>query len=113
MQLQYAARASNTSIARSLPCFVAVVAGQAEGDDVTENIGFGQVADSVLEGETKMARVRLGPEATDVNVFGRIVPLSLSQYMNYNFTTPRTVPPSVEDTITMNTTDPAECKNTT
>ena len=111
MQLQYAARASNTSIARSLPCFVAVVAGQ--GDDVTENIGFGQVADSVLEGETKMARVRLGPEATDVNVFGRIVPLSLSQYMNYNFITSRTVPQSVEDTITMNTTDPAECKNTT
>ena len=38
---------------------------------MTETIGFGQVADSVLEGETKMARVRFGPQATNVNVSGR------------------------------------------
>ena len=80
---------------------------------MTETIGFGQVADSVLEGETKMARVRFGPQATNVNVSGRIIPLSLSQYMNYNFTTPRTVPQSVDDAIAMNTTDPAECKGHT
>lgn len=93
----------------SVSCiYIYIVAGQG---DVTENIGFGQEADSVREGEVnKNVRVRLGPAPVNMNVSGRIVPLTLSQYMNYNFSTPRTVPQSVQETVTMNTTDPAECQ---
>ena len=87
-----------------------VVAGSAQQNDVvTENIGFGQVSDTGKEGITDAVKILLEPKPTDVNVSGRIVPLSLSQYMDYNFTTPRTVPQSVQDAINA-IVDPAECK---
>ena len=44
-----------------------------------------------------------------MNVSGQVVPLTLSQFMDYTFTTPRTVPESVQMIID-DITDPAECK---
>ena len=87
-----------------------VVAGSAQQNDVvTENIEFGQVSDTGKEGIRDTVKILLEPKPTNVNVSVRIVPLSLSQYMDYNFTTPRTVPQSVQDAINA-IVDPAECK---
>ena len=79
---------------------------------MTENIGFGQPTDSAREGESEQVRIRLEPNAIITNVSGQIVPLSLSQYMDYTFTTPRAVPQSVQSAIDAITShgDPAECE---
>ena len=79
------------------------------GQDVTETIGFGQASDSPKEGEDGVIRIRLLPEPVTMNVSGQVVPLTLSQFMNYTFTTPRTVPESVQMIID-DITDPAESK---
>ena len=79
------------------------------GQDVTETIGFGQVSDSPKEGEPGVIRIRLEPGPVMMNVSGQVVPLTLAQFKNYTFTTPRTVPESVQMIIN-DITDPAECK---
>ena len=79
------------------------------GQDVIENIGFGQPTDSAKEGESEMVRIRLEPEGISETVTGQIIPLSLTQYKNYEFITHRTLPNSVIDAIDA-IEDPAECK---
>ena len=72
----------------------------AFSQNVVENLGFGKSAHSAEEGESdNIVRIRLEPNSISTDVFGHIVPLSLSQYMNYTFTTPRTVPESVQEEI--------------
>ena len=56
-----------------------------------------------------MIRIRLEPEPVTMNVSGQVVPLTLSQFLDYTFTTPRTVPESVQMIID-DITDPAERK---
>ena len=80
----------------------------AEGQ-VTETIGFGQFIDSAQEGESQIVRVRLEPTSISENITGRIVPLTVEQFENYTFTTPRTIPDSVQEAIDA-ITDPAECE---
>ena len=79
------------------------------GQDVTETIGFGQVSDSPKEGEDGVIRIRLEPDTVTMNVSGQVVPLTVAQFMNYTFTTPRTVPESVQMIID-DISDPAERK---
>ena len=79
------------------------------GQDVIENIGFGQPTDSAKEGESDMVRIRLEPEGISESVAGQIIPLSLAQYRSYDFVTQRTVPSSVSNAINA-IVDPAECK---
>ena len=90
----------------SLFTFSLIVLGQ----NVIENVGFGQATDSAKEGESEIIRIRLEPDGISETVTGQIIPLSLSQYMNYTFITERTVPQSVIDAITA-IEDPAECKD--
>lgn len=81
----------------------------AFSQNVVENIGFGQPSDSTKEGESDdFIRIRLEPNSISTDVFGHIVPLSLSQYINYSFITPRAVPQSVQEEID-DIVDPAEC----
>ena len=56
-----------------------------------------------------MIRIRLEPPPVMMNVSGQVVPLTLAQFMNYTFITPRTVPESVQMIID-DITDPAERK---
>ena len=79
------------------------------GQDVTETIGFGQASDSPKEGESGVIRIRLLPDPVTMNVSGQVVPLTVSQFMNYTFTTPRTIPESVQMAID-DITDPADRK---
>ena len=79
------------------------------GQNVIENIGFGQPTDSAKEGESETVRIRLEPNGISENVTGQIIPLSLSQYENYAFVTERILPSSVIDAINA-IVDPAECK---
>ena len=79
------------------------------GQDVTETVGFGQASDSPKEGESGVIRIRLEPVPVTINVSGQVVPLTLAQFKNYTFTTPRTVPESVQMIID-DITDPADRK---
>jgi hypothetical protein len=76
---------------------------------IIENIGFGQPEDSSKEGESETVRIRLEPDGISQVVMGQIIPLSLSQYEEYTFTTERTVPLSVLDAIS-DIQDSAECE---
>ena len=84
--------------------FIILVLGQ----NVIENIGFGQPTDSAKEGEREIVRIRLEPEGISEVVTGQIIPLSIDQYWNYTFTTERNLPPSVTNAI-VDVQDPAEC----
>ena len=79
------------------------------GQDVIENIGFGQPTDTAKEGESEIVRIRLEPGGISETITGQIIPLSLTQYRNYEFMTHRTLPNSVKDAIDA-IEDPAECK---
>ena len=78
------------------------------GENVIENIGFGQATDSAKEGESEIVRIRLEPNGISENVTGQIIPLSIDQYRNYVFVTERNVPPSVASAVDA-VEDPAEC----
>ena len=84
--------------------------GAVLAQEVVNEIGFGQASDSGLEGEDDVIDVRRLPELSNVSVSGQIILLTLSQYMNYTFMTPRAVSEAVQMAIDA-ITDPAECES--
>ena len=72
-------------------------------------VGFGQLTDTVREGENTDVRIRLGPDAVDFDISGQLVLLEYNEYLNYTFKTSRTVPQMVQDAIIgLSETDVAE-----
>ena len=66
---------------------------------------------SAEEGEDAKLKIRLGPNSLESDISGEVVPLSLSQYDNYTFTSfsSRTISAEVENEINM-VMDMAECE---
>ena len=84
------------------------------GVAVLPEIGFGQLTDSALEGESKLVRIRILPVTLVVNVSGTVVPLTYVEYENYQFqrTLPDPLPIAVQDALnTAGGRDPAESEN--
>ena len=79
--------------------------------NIIEVIGFGQATDAAKENEDQSLKIRLAPDAIATDISGRIVPLSLPQYMSYVFTsyTERTISQEVLLAIDI-ITDEAECE---
>ena len=78
---------------------------------VLPEIGFGQLTDSALEGESKLVRIRILPDPLSVNVSGTVVPLTYVEYQNYQFqrTLPDPLPLAVQDALNITgDRDPAE-----
>ena len=79
--------------------FVFTVSAQ---QNIIEVVGFGQATDAAKENERQSLKIRLAPGPITTDISGRIVPLSIPQYMNYTFTsyTPRTMSQEVLLAIT-------------
>ena len=84
---------------------------QASCQQVIEVIGFGQPTASAQEGESRILKIRLEPDAVDTDISGYVVPLSVPQYRDYTFATypQRSVLQEVQDDIDM-IVDEAECE---
>ena len=53
--------------------------------NIIEEIGFNQASVFAKEGEEQTLRIRLVPNSVDTDISGRVIPLSVSQYTNYEF----------------------------
>ena len=76
-----------------------------------EVIGFGQATDGARENEAQSLKIRLEPHAITTDISGRVIPLSVSQFASYTFTsyTQRTISQEVELAIQI-IMDEAECE---
>ena len=69
--------------------------------NVTESIGFNKDTDSAKEGNEQTLTIQLEPNSVDTDISGRVVPLSVSQYADYEFTsyTQRVISQEVQNII--------------
>ena len=79
--------------------------------NIIEVIGFGQATFAAEENEEQFLKIRLEPHAVSTDISGRVVPLSIPQYMDYNFTsyTQRSISQDVQVAIDI-IMDEAECE---
>ena len=74
-------------------------------------VGFGQLHDSVLEGEDgDIITIRLTPEPISENITGQVIPLTIKGFISYMSAMGRSIPEAVQTAIMDDIIDPAECK---
>ena len=71
-------------------------------------VGFGQLHDSVLEGEDEDIAIRLLPEFISENITGQLIPLTIKGFISYMSAMGRSIPEAVQSAIMDDIIDPAE-----